>query len=53
MNGKLVAQIFNGKLKKGTLNQIDFSCQSLTPGTYVSVLKTLSGNHQQKITVKR
>lgn len=53
MNGKLVAQIFNGSLTKGTLKQIDFSCQSLSPGTYVSVLKTISGNLQQKITINR
>ncbi|MGZ5245970.1 MAG: T9SS type A sorting domain-containing protein [Flavitalea sp.] len=53
MNGKLVAQLFNGILKKGTLKQIDFSCQTLSPGTYISVLKTISGNQQQKIIVTR
>jgi CubicO group peptidase (beta-lactamase class C family) len=49
MNGRLVAQLFNGELQKGMTKQITFERKNLPSGIYISSLKNLFRTRQKKI----
>ncbi len=49
MNGKLVATVFNGHVKKGIPQRIFFNAGKLPAGIYLSRLQTSSGSWEQKL----
>jgi D-alanyl-D-alanine carboxypeptidase len=49
LNGKLVANLFNGRVEKGITEKIDWNTGKLSAGMYVSRLQTPSGIIQRKI----
>ena len=53
MNGKLVATIFNGFVRKGPVQKVNFDGSKLPAGMYISRLQTASGFTEQKIVRSR
>jgi D-alanyl-D-alanine carboxypeptidase len=49
INGKLVANLFNGRVEKGITEKIEWNTGKLPAGIYVSRLQTPSGIIQEKI----
>lgn len=53
MNGKLVLQVINGYVEKGTFKKIDVEAGSLIPGTYIGRLKIGDTVSLQKIVLSK
>ena len=49
LNGKLVANLFNGVAKKGNIQKVNFDAGSFPAGIYISRLQTASGFTEQRI----
>ena len=49
LNGKLVANVFNGIAEKGIIQKVNFDGGNLPAGIYISRLQTTSGLIEQKI----
>ncbi len=49
MNGKMVANIYNGTAQPKLTNKINFDGSKLPPGTYVCKLQTSTGSSEEKL----
>ena len=53
VNGKLVADLFNGAAEKSTLQQVNMEAGNLPSGIYICRLQTATGIIEQKLVLRR
>ena len=49
LNGKMVAQVYNGMAQPKVTNKVNFDGSKLPPGTYICKLQTATGSSEEKL----